>query len=128
MAKAGSKTIVVVDDEDLVREVNVMILTRLGYRVLDYADGDEALAATNGSQERIHLLLTDVVLNGMSGPVLAERMCRIQPGLKVLFTSGYNEDAVAHPGALPATMAFIAKPYTIDALAAKVRALLDAEA
>jgi CheY-like chemotaxis protein len=101
------------------------VLQRLGYAVLA-ADGPaEAMKIMAGHQDHIHLLLTDVVMPGMSGPELARRLVQVRTDMKVLYTSGYPGDAISDHGVLIEGAEFIPKPFTPAALAAKVRALLD---
>jgi len=116
----GSETVLLVEDEDIVRRLVAMMLEGQGYRVL-LADGPrEALEVS----EPFDLLLTDIVMPSMSGPELADRMIEHQPGVGVLFTSGYSGSAVADRGALIADL--LEKPFTIEELAHKVRDALDA--
>jgi CheY-like chemotaxis protein len=124
-APRGSETIVVVEDADPLRTLAVRLLTRQGYRVLAYRDGGEALAGVAALEGPAHLLLTDVVMPGMNGRVLAEQMAALRPGLKVLFTSGYTENVVVHHGVLKKGINFLPKPYTPEALAARVREVLE---
>jgi DNA-binding NtrC family response regulator len=93
--------------------------------VLAFRDGAEALGGLAALEGPAHLLLTDVVMPGMNGRVLAEQMATLRPGLKVLFTSGYTENVVVHHGVLKRGINFLPKPYTPEALAARVREALD---
>jgi two-component system, cell cycle sensor histidine kinase and response regulator CckA len=122
--KGGEETILLVEDEASVRNLAARVLQRRGYRVIACADANEAVAAATDRGGRIDLLLTDVVMPGMNGRVLADRLRAVWPGLKVLMTSGYSEEMVEHADS-PATSPFIAKPYSTAALAAKVREVLD---
>jgi response regulator RpfG family c-di-GMP phosphodiesterase len=88
-------------------------------------NGDEAIALAGEHGERIDLLLTDVVMPGMSGRELANRLTRIHPETRVLFTSGYTDNAIVHHGVLDEGVSFIGKPYSPSALAKKVREVLD---
>jgi DNA-binding response OmpR family regulator len=99
-------------------------LQQYGYRVIEASDAEEAIAVAGRHPERIHLLLTDVVLPGMNGKDLSERLLVLRPDLKVLFTSGYTADVIAHRGVLDHGVSFLHKPYSLDELAAKVRELL----
>jgi two-component system, cell cycle sensor histidine kinase and response regulator CckA len=121
----GSETVLVVEDEDSVRELTEQILRHLGYRVLSAPDGHAALQAAGQSGERIDVLLTDVVMPGMNGRELAEALVKIQPGVRPLFTSGYTEDVVVHHGVAADGLAFLGKPYSAHALAVKLRDVLD---
>ncbi len=121
----GSETILLVEDEDPVRAVATSILRRRGYTVLDARNGAEAMAHHAASAGSIDLLLTDVVMPHLSGPELARRLVQAQPGLKVLCMSGYTDDSVVRHGVLAASLAYIQKPFTPDALARKVREVLE---
>ena len=126
--RAGSETVLVVEDEPTVRAVTVRTLRRYGYRVIEAGNGDEALAVDPDQLARIDLLLTDVVMPRMSGRQLAEQMRTICPGVRVLLVSGYTDDAVARHPMLEEGMEFLQKPFTPVLLARKVRELLDASA
>jgi PAS domain S-box-containing protein len=121
----GYETVLVVEDEDFVRDVCVTLLERLGYKVLRASNGDEAIALAREHVKRIDLLMTDVVMPGMNGRELAEYMVLLHPETKVLFTSGYTDDAIVHHGVLDEGVAFIGKPYTLSELAKKIRAVLE---
>ncbi len=121
----GSETILVVEDEELVRHLVVRILERQGYRVLSAAAGDEALTLAADFEEPIHLLVTDVVMPRMTGDELARRLLVERPALRVVFVSGYTEDTVVHHGVLDAGVNFLEKPFTHEGLARKVREVLD---
>jgi CheY-like chemotaxis protein len=121
----GSETVLLVEDEEIVRNLGVRILASLGYRVMHAGNGDKAIELAREHVERIDLLLTDVVMPGMSGRDLANRLTRIHPETRVLFTSGYTDDAIVHHGVLDEGVSFIGKPYTLPALAKKVREVLD---
>lgn len=121
----GQETILVVEDDDEVREFVVGTLGDLGYRVIEAGCGVEALERL-GDIEEFDLLLTDVVLpGGLNGRQTAEEMIRQRPGLKVLYTSGYSANAIIHHGKLDADVDFLAKPYKRRDLARKVRLILD---
>jgi two-component system, cell cycle sensor histidine kinase and response regulator CckA len=122
---AGSGTVLLVEDEVMVRSLGIRILERSGYRVMQAGNGDEAIAMAMGYGERIDLLLTDVVMPGMGGIELANRLTRIHPETRVLFTSGYTENAIVHQGVLDEGVSFIAKPYSPSALAKKIREVLN---
>jgi PAS domain S-box-containing protein len=121
----GSETVLIVEDQAEVRALAGMILRSRGYRVVEAPDGRQALSLTASYPEPIHLLLTDVVMPGMNGRELAERISVVRPGIKVLYTSGYDQDVIAHRGVLRPGVAYIPKPYTPDGLAAKVREVLE---
>ena len=121
---AGTETVLIVEDEGKLRELCVRILGRLGYKVLQAGNGTEAIAEAQGYGDRIDLLLTDVVMPGMNGNELATQLILHHPGMKVLFTSGYTENVISHHGVLAEGVSFIGKPYTLSALATKVREVL----
>ena len=121
----GTETILLVEDDESVRGLAVAMLTRLGYDVLSAADGREALTVASTRAEPIDLMLTDVVMPGMNGAELADHLRAIHPETRVLFTSGYAEKMIAHQGIIDAHRHFIAKPYSLPALAKRLRAVLD---
>ena len=123
----GHETILVVEDDRDVRAYLVELLRDLNYRVLSAHDAVAALGLIEASDIRIDLLLTDVVLPGMNGRQLAEQAKNRRPDLKVLFTTGYSRNAIVHHGRLDPGVAMIQKPITQDALAARIRDLLDAK-
>ncbi|MGH3130502.1 MAG: response regulator [Gaiellaceae bacterium] len=121
---AGGETILVVEDEELVRRLIVEVLTEQGYVVLPARNGAEALALA-AEQDRIDLVLTDLVMPGINGRELAERLAESHGEARVLFMSGYGESVIVHRGVLEPETSFIEKPFTLAALAAEVRATLD---
>jgi signal transduction histidine kinase/CheY-like chemotaxis protein len=123
----GTETIVLVEDQDSVRNVTARLLRRLGYTVHVFATAEEALAAVAEMAAPVHLLLTDVVLPAMNGRVLADHMRILRPDIKVLFSSGYSENLIAHRGVLEPDIEFLSKPYSIRALAERVREVLDGD-
>ncbi len=123
--RGGSETVLLVEDEDIVRNLCVQILEQLGYKVMQARNGAEAIALAQGYGDRIDLLMTDVVMPGMSGAELATQLVLLRPEMKVLFTSGYTDDAIVRHGILEEGVSFIGKPYTPSALAKKVRGVLD---
>jgi signal transduction histidine kinase/CheY-like chemotaxis protein len=122
----GSETILLVEDEVAVRKLAGEMLRRYGYTVLQSESGPEALDLLAGYAGPLHLLLTDVVMPGMSGRQLSERLQALRPGLRVLYMSGYTDNAIVHHGVLDRGVAFLQKPFTPDSLARKVRESLDA--
>jgi len=120
----GSETVLLVEDEDSVRELARIVLTKLGYTVLPASNASEALLLAEDRSRRIDLLMTDVVMPGMNGRELAEKLLHLRPELKVLFSSGYTENVIAHHGVVDEHVAFIGKPYSVQALAAKIREVL----
>ena len=120
----GRETILLVEDEGAVRELARDILEANGYAVLEARHGDEALAICERHSEAIHLMLTDVVMPGMNGRELAERLARLRPQTKVLYMSGYTDNAIILDGVLNGRAVFLQKPFTPDALARKVREVL----
>jgi len=125
---AGVETVLLVEDESVVREMAMEILVECGYSVLEAKDGAEALQLARQHAGEIHLMLTDVVMPRMSGRDLAEQLAIFRPEVKVLYMSGYTDDAIVHHGVLDEGTAFIGKPFTMEALAKKVRETLDAVA
>jgi PAS domain S-box-containing protein len=127
----GDETVALVEDDDAVRGMAVRLLRRQGYNVRAYPNGIEALAAFEAALARSpaeappRLLITDVVMPGMSGSVLAEKVRVLLPGVRVLFTSGYTEDSVTHQGTIEQGIEFLPKPYTLSTLATRVREVLD---
>jgi CheY-like chemotaxis protein len=123
---ARRETILVVEDEEMVRRFSVEALEEAGYRVLESGDGPTGLALLRAHSE-VALLFTDVVLAGpMNGRALADEASRLRPDLTVLFTTGYTRNAIIHHGRLDEGVNFIGKPFTVRALASKVRGLLNA--
>ncbi|HEX6307118.1 MAG TPA: PAS domain S-box protein [Longimicrobiales bacterium] len=123
-ADGGTETILLVEDEKSVRDLAARILERRGYRVIAAADGREAIEAAERGHEKIHLLLTDVIMPGLNGQDVAERVRALRPDVRVLFMSGYNEEAVLRHGVLAAGSAFLEKPFSPSVLLDRVRAIL----
>ena len=121
----GTETILLVEDQDVVRSFAVAALKQNGYNVIEASDGDKAMAIAQEHPGQIHLLLTDVVMPGMNGKVLSERLKELRPNLKVLFISGYTADVIADRGVLDRSVALLHKPFNSDELGAKVREVLD---
>jgi len=124
----GTETILLVEDEDSVRDLAVKVLRQRGYTVLEAANGSTALIVERGHPGPIALLLTDVVMPDLSGPEVARRVIERRPEIAVLFMSGYTDDAVLQHGVLKQDTPFLQKPFTPIILAAKVRDVLDAVA
>jgi two-component system cell cycle sensor histidine kinase/response regulator CckA len=124
----GSETVLVVEDDRTVRSLAGEMLRLNGYTVLQAQDGREALDLVRRHGRPIHLLLTDVVMPEMSGRELARSVAGLEPGIGVLYMSGYTDGVIAHHGVLDAGVAYIQKPFTADSLARKVREALDARA
>ncbi|MBI5904409.1 MAG: response regulator [Deltaproteobacteria bacterium] len=121
----GTETVLLVEDEEMVRELGARVLERLGYKVLMASGGAEAVAVAREFSGGIDLLLTDVVMPGMNGSELASQLILLHPDMKVLFTSGYTENAIVHHGVLDEGVSFIWKPYTPSSLAWKIRGVLN---
>lgn len=121
----GSETILLVEDEDSVRHLTALFLGILGYRVIEASNGYDALRLFQAAPEKIDLLLTDVVMPGLSGREVAETLQALDSGLKVLFQSGYTDDTVVGRGMIHAGVAFLNKPFTLETLAMKVREALN---
>jgi CheY-like chemotaxis protein len=124
LPQSRGETVLLVEDEHSLRRVCSLFLRTYGYNVLEAETPGEALALISRTPSEIHLLLTDVVLPGMDGQQLAQRINAVKPGIKVLFMSGYTADVIAERGVLEQNIAFIAKPFTRDDLARKVRDVL----
>jgi len=121
----GTETVLLVEDAAAVRSVIHEALVRQGYAVMDAPNGAEALRIAANHPGPIHLLLTDVVMPGLSGRQLSDQLTRIRPETRVLYTSGYTDDAVVRHGVLESGIAYLQKPFTVDGLARKVREVLD---
>jgi two-component system cell cycle sensor histidine kinase/response regulator CckA len=123
--QGGSETVLLVEDDDLVRALAGQGLSMSGYSVLDARNGEEALQICQEEGDQIRLVITDVVLPGISGCELAGRIQSVSPGVKVLYVSGYTDNAIVHHGVLDSGKSFLQKPFTPEALARKVREVLD---
>jgi two-component system cell cycle sensor histidine kinase/response regulator CckA len=121
----GSETVLLVEDEEAVRVLARKTLEGYGYRTLDAGHGEEALKRSKEYGKKIDLLLTDVVMPGMSGREVADRLSLLHPEIKVLYMTGYADSAIVHHGILEPGTALLLKPFTPDALAQKVREILD---
>jgi PAS domain S-box-containing protein len=124
-APKGNETVLLVEDEDGVRGFARHALQMFGYTVLEASNGAEAIKMCEEQKEPIHLVVSDVVMPEMGGRRLIEQLTALRPGIKVLFLSGYTDDAVMRHGVLEAEVAFLQKPFTPTALANKVREVLD---
>jgi PAS domain S-box-containing protein len=123
--RGGSETVLLVEDEDIVRRLVQEMLEAQGYRVLAAGDPEEALELSTAHKDRIDLLITDVVMPNMSGRELAVRLHVDRPEMKILYISGYTDRAIVHHGVLAQGTVFLQKPFTGEDLARKVRAVLD---
>ena len=121
----GSETILVVDDTSWLRGTIRRSLQAFGYTVLEAAHGEEAIQLAEAHQGTIHLLVSDLVLPGISGRRLATRIGALKPGIRLLYISGYTAEAVLHHGVLDPGTAFLQKPFSTGTLACKVREVLD---
>ena len=124
-AGRGTETILLVEDEPEVRRVCALTLRGLGYQVVVADDAEHAIKICASSEQRVHAVLTDVVMPGISGVALVERLRGLRHGLRVLFMSGYTDRQIVDASTLNASAAFIHKPFTPDALGKQLRALLD---
>jgi two-component system cell cycle sensor histidine kinase/response regulator CckA len=122
----GTETALLVEDEEMVRDLACRILAGQGYTVLEARHSDEALLLSEKYEGPIHLLVTDVVMPGMRGGELAERLASSRPDMKVLYVSSYTDNAIVNQGMLNPGVAFLQKPFTPANLAYKVREVLDA--
>jgi len=123
----GTETILLVEDEGSVRKLARTILQNNGYTVFEAASSDEARDISEQHEGRIQLMLTDVIMPGTSGRELAQSVADSRPEMKVLYMSGYTDDAIVHHGVLDAETPFIQKPFTPDSLLRKIRDVLDSE-
>ena len=123
----GTETILLVEDEDSLREVTREYLTNKGYTVLVASEPTAAIEAAKNSEKQVDLLLTDVILPGSSGVQLAQRLAAAYPRMRVLYVSGYTADAIVHHGGHSSNFAFLSKPFSLPTLARKVRSILDAD-
>jgi two-component system, cell cycle sensor histidine kinase and response regulator CckA len=123
----GTETVLLVEDEAQVRQVLAGVLRQAGYAVFDTDNPGDALLVSEQVAGRIHLLVTDVVMPRMTGRQMAERLARSRPDMKVLYMSGYTDNAIVHHGMLDRWICFIEKPITPDTLLAKVREVLDSQ-
>jgi DNA-binding NtrC family response regulator len=124
-AHRGTETILLVEDEDMLRRLVRETLEREGYTVLDAAGPAEAQRICHSFNGPIHLMVTDVIMPKLNGRELAERVAAVHPEMHVLYMSGYTDNAVVTNGVLQGAMPFLQKPFTPTALARKVREMLD---
>jgi len=122
----GTETVLLVEDDDIVRAITQRILRSHGYKVIEARNGGDALLACETREEPIAIVLTDVVMPQMSGPQLVARLAKVRPGLKVLYMSGYTAGAIEDHGVREAAVALLQKPFTAESLVRKLREVLDA--
>jgi len=125
VVRGKSKSILLVEDDDCVRDLASTCLRISGYMILVARNGEEALRIFKENEQSIQMLITDVVMPGVSGSDLAQIMHPLSPGLKVLYMSGYTDDAIVQHGVLEAGVNFLQNPFTLEALTSKVRQVLD---
>jgi signal transduction histidine kinase/ActR/RegA family two-component response regulator len=121
----GSETILVVEDEEVVRQLICTVLSEAGYEVFQAESPEDALELARNRKEPIHLLVTDIVMPGMNGPALARALSAHQPSLKILYVSGYSDNDISAHGVLEPGLTVLQKPFTQQSLSRKVRELLD---
>jgi CheY-like chemotaxis protein len=121
----GTETILVVEDEPNLREITRIFLEDYGYRVLEAVDVEEALQIAKTFADPIHLLLTDVIMPGMSGRQLASQILTARPEMKVVYMSGYNDDMLVHHEVLEPGVTLLQKPFDKVQLARKIRSILN---
>jgi DNA-binding NtrC family response regulator len=114
-----------VEDEDALREVLVRVLKANGYKVLSSSQAPDALGLARLHRGPIHLLVSDVILPGMRGPELAKHLSQLHPEMRVLYMSGFTDNALMHSGSLPQSTMFLQKPFTPDVLLRRIRDILD---
>jgi len=124
--KSGGEAILLVEDDERVRSFAATVLERFGYKVHAFQAPAHALTALSELSPKPDLLVTDVVMPGMNGRALSERVASLFPAMRVLFVSGYTENVIVHHGVLKENIEFLAKPYSVDQLARRVREVLDA--
>jgi two-component system, cell cycle sensor histidine kinase and response regulator CckA len=122
----GTETILLVEDDPQLRQLSSSVLAHCGYKVLVASSPEEGLDVCRSNHHDIRLLITDVVMPRMNGRQLAERILQISPNVRVLYISGYTNNAIVHYGVLDPGLCFLPKPFTLSALVAKVREVLDA--
>jgi CheY-like chemotaxis protein len=122
----GTETVLLVEDEPQLRQLTSSVLAHCGYKMLVAGGPEEGLAIFKANLRDIRLLITDVVMPGMNGRQLAAEILKVSPKVQVLYISGYTSNAIVHYGVLDAGLWFLPKPFTLSALVAKVREVLDA--
>jgi two-component system cell cycle sensor histidine kinase/response regulator CckA len=123
-AMGGTETVLLVEDEDSVRQLVRDTLAAKGYRVVEAENGEAGMAAAAQHEGKINLVITDVVMPGMGGRELVKQLVQTRPGTKVLYLSGYTEDAIINEGTIERGAAFLQKPFTLQNLSRKVREVL----
>jgi DNA-binding NtrC family response regulator len=124
---SGSETVLIVEDDDALRNITKKMLQKYGYNILEAENGEKALNIGETHEGPIHLLLTDVVMPVMSGSDLSEKLQSIRPETRVIYMSGYTDNAIVHHGILKQKINFIEKPFSPESLSKKVRQVLDGE-
>ncbi|HUK19639.1 MAG TPA: response regulator [Bryobacteraceae bacterium] len=127
MSQVDTKTVLVVDDEPEIRKLVAAMIGQFGYQTLTADSGEHALTLYKHHNHPLALLVTDVVAPGMSGPMLADKLCELQPDLKVLYISGYDNTHVVQKYVVERGHALLAKPFTVDELRRKMGELLAPE-
>ena len=128
MSETDKKTILVVDDEPEVRKLVGAMVGQFGYHVMTADSGEHALTLYKNHKEPIDLLITDVIAPGMSGPMLADKLTELQPDLKVLYISGYDNTHVVQKYVVEKGHALLTKPFTVEEMKSKVQEILSAAA
>lgn len=122
--RRGTETILLVEDEEPLRKVVIELLTQIGYNVLSAANGKEAIRVAQTYGDKIHLLITDVLMPEIDGAELAKLLCAMRPDLKVIYISGYTDTCLAPEGVLPRGTVLVNKPFSVRLLSAKMREVL----
>jgi hypothetical protein len=123
-APVASGIVLLVEDQDEVRRLAAAVLRRMGFTVLEAGDGDEAISVAGSHAGEIHVMLTDVIMPGMNGKELAERMTKLRPTTKVVFMSGYTDRVMSTDGILDGSVIYLQKPFTAEQLNATMRRVL----
>ncbi|MGE5324557.1 MAG: response regulator [Actinomycetota bacterium] len=122
--RRGTETILLVEDEEPLRKVVIELLTQIGYNVLSAANGKEAIRVAEAYHDKIHLLVTDVLMPEIDGAELAKVLCAMRPDLKVIYISGYTDTCLAPEGILPTGTVLVNKPFSVRLLSTKMREVL----